>query len=236
MDINDNFSLHSRNFKILMNVLLKSVCMRHILCSTWHRFLYAQGQSPQPHVREYFYYVDHNGQLFLDDARFKNFTSCFKDPKFLEFFFSRIQVNLTERYTDQFPFLSLCGRERNYLRCDDKPIVFVDLKRFPDQKWYLLYGSDQTSKLSVPFTPEHVHICPKSGRLYHPTKKQPKLDGNKAHADLSIGLLCSRLAINLSPNFRWTGEVGQTEPSVFIWDQKVYKLSGTLANLLHRNA
>ena len=29
-------------------------------------------------VREYFYYLDHNGQLFLDDSRMKNFTSCFK--------------------------------------------------------------------------------------------------------------------------------------------------------------
>jgi hypothetical protein len=28
--------------------------------------------------REYFFFADHNGQLFLDDARMKNFTSCYK--------------------------------------------------------------------------------------------------------------------------------------------------------------
>uniref|UniRef100_A0AAA9SL85 Chromosome 14 C8orf82 homolog n=2 Tax=Bos TaxID=9903 RepID=A0AAA9SL85_BOVIN len=39
---------------------------------------YTQGQSPEPRTREYFYYVDHQGQLFLDDSRMKNFTTCFK--------------------------------------------------------------------------------------------------------------------------------------------------------------
>ena len=39
---------------------------------------YVQGQSPQAKVREYFYYIDHQGQLFLDDAKVKNFITCFK--------------------------------------------------------------------------------------------------------------------------------------------------------------
>lgn len=61
---------------------------------------YVQGQSPSPKTREYFYYIDHQGQvglgsprvksvcftmivydliqLFLDDARVKNFITCFK--------------------------------------------------------------------------------------------------------------------------------------------------------------
>ncbi|XP_053710165.1 UPF0598 protein C8orf82 homolog isoform X2 [Synchiropus splendidus] len=39
---------------------------------------YVQGQSPEPKVREYFYYVDHQGQLFLDDTKVKNFVTCFK--------------------------------------------------------------------------------------------------------------------------------------------------------------
>lgn len=67
---------------------------------------YVQGQSPEPKVREYFYYIDHQGmviwifilysrkfavmkktlkflQLFLDDTKIKNFTSCFKGEKYL---------------------------------------------------------------------------------------------------------------------------------------------------------
>ncbi|KYO37030.1 hypothetical protein Y1Q_0020499 [Alligator mississippiensis] len=39
---------------------------------------YRQGQRPGPRAREYFYYVDHQGQLFLDDAKVKNFITCFK--------------------------------------------------------------------------------------------------------------------------------------------------------------
>uniref|UniRef100_A0A8C6EI06 Chromosome 8 open reading frame 82 n=1 Tax=Microcebus murinus TaxID=30608 RepID=A0A8C6EI06_MICMU len=39
---------------------------------------YTQGQSPEPRTREYFYYVDHQGQLFLDDSKMKNFITCFK--------------------------------------------------------------------------------------------------------------------------------------------------------------
>ncbi|KAH1177441.1 hypothetical protein KIL84_011143 [Mauremys mutica] len=39
---------------------------------------YTQGQSPSPRAREYFYYIDHQGQLFLDDAKVKNFITCFK--------------------------------------------------------------------------------------------------------------------------------------------------------------
>lgn len=38
---------------------------------------YVQGQQVGKR-REYYYYIDHNGYLFLDDARMKNFTSCFK--------------------------------------------------------------------------------------------------------------------------------------------------------------
>ncbi|CAE1253424.1 UPF0598 protein F59C6.12,UPF0598 protein C8orf82,UPF0598 protein C8orf82 homolog [Acanthosepion pharaonis] len=87
---------------------------------------YVQGQSPEPKIREYFYYIDHQGQLFLDDAKIKNFTSCFKEKKFLEFFYKRLRVNSTQKYPE-FPYLSLCGRERNYIRCDDRPIVFTEL-------------------------------------------------------------------------------------------------------------
>ena len=33
---------------------------------------YVQGQSPERGIREYFYYVDHQGMLYLDDTRMKN--------------------------------------------------------------------------------------------------------------------------------------------------------------------
>lgn len=133
--------------------------------------VYTQGQTADNKIREYFYYIDHEGmvhnkmmhlacccslmhfflkmhlinfslsipslsyrfgcvelnQLFLDDARMKNFTSCFKDKQFLRFFFKRLRFNATQRYRTEFPYVSLCGTERNYVRCDDLPIVFTDV-------------------------------------------------------------------------------------------------------------
>ena len=60
-----------------------------------HSMAYIQGQSPEPKIREYFYYMDHQGMLFMDDSKMKNFTSCFKDKAFLKFFISRITHNNT---------------------------------------------------------------------------------------------------------------------------------------------
>lgn len=36
-----------------------------------------------------------------------------------------MKKNDTGRYTENFPYVSLCGRERNFVRCDDLPIVFT---------------------------------------------------------------------------------------------------------------
>lgn len=49
------------------------------------------------------------------------------EKKFLAFFFNRLRRNETDRYKDNFPWISLCGRERNYLRCDDVPIVYTKI-------------------------------------------------------------------------------------------------------------
>ena len=61
----------------------------------------------------------------MDDAKMKNFTSCFKEQQFLKFFFTRLKVNDLGRFHQDFPYLSPCGRERNFVRCDDLPIVFT---------------------------------------------------------------------------------------------------------------
>ena len=59
---------------------------------------YVQGQSPAPGEREYFYYVDHQGMLFLDDSRMKNFTAALKEKRLLFNFFKRLKMNETGRY------------------------------------------------------------------------------------------------------------------------------------------
>jgi hypothetical protein len=58
----------------------------------------------------------------------KNFTSGFKEKNFLRFFFRRLRRNeLSGKYGAAFPFVSPCGPEINYVRCDDIPIVFTNL-------------------------------------------------------------------------------------------------------------
>lgn len=63
---------------------------------------YVQGQAGGKYKREYFYAIDHQGMLFMEDARMKNFTSCFKEPKFLHFFFRRVRLNNTGLYQVRF--------------------------------------------------------------------------------------------------------------------------------------
>ena len=36
-------------------------------------------------------------------------------------------MNTTGHYEDDFPFISPCGREFNYIRCDDLPVVFTHI-------------------------------------------------------------------------------------------------------------
>ncbi|KAH0554424.1 hypothetical protein KQX54_010584 [Cotesia glomerata] len=61
----------------MMNILKYSRLIQ--ISNTQSLVTYIQGQSPKSRIREYFYFINHQGMLFLDDARMKNFTSCFKD-------------------------------------------------------------------------------------------------------------------------------------------------------------
>ncbi|CAJ1059410.1 UPF0598 protein C8orf82 homolog [Xyrichtys novacula] len=182
---------------------------------------YIQGQSPEPRIREYFYYIDHQGQLFLDDTKVKNFVTCFKDKQFLVFFFSRLRSNQSGRYEEDFPFLSLCGRERNFIRCDDRPVVFTHLVHSEDKE--LLSYCGGADKLTIPFRPEALYMHPVTGRVYHPCSERGG----------GVGLVRSALAIELSPFFVYDSEQGQSgEPTHFLWGGQKHKLSNELAGCL----
>ncbi|XP_040896145.1 UPF0598 protein C8orf82 homolog [Toxotes jaculatrix] len=188
---------------------------------------YIQGQSPEPRIREYFYYMDHQGQLFLDDTKVKNFVTCFKDKQFLVFFFSRLRSNQSGRYEEDFPFLSLCGRERNFLRCDDRPVVFTHLLQTPAGSQGIMGGDQEllsycggAEKLSFPFRPEALYMHPISGRVYHPCSERSG----------RVGLVRSALAIELSPFFVYAPEQGQSgQPTHFLWGGHKHTLTNELA-------
>ncbi|XP_061865639.1 UPF0598 protein C8orf82 homolog [Colius striatus] len=112
---------------------------------------------------------------FLDDTKVKNFITCFKDVTFLTFFFTRLEPNRSGRYEREFPFVSRCGAERNFLRCEHRPIVFTRLLP-PDasssasscSRRAVLSFCGGGERLAVPFRPEALVMLPENGRLYHP--------------------------------------------------------------------
>lgn len=186
---------------------------------------YVQGQSPFPNSREYFYYIDHQGQLFLDDTKVKNFITCFKDKQFLKFFFKRLKKNQTERYKEDFPFISPCGRELNYIRCDDLPVVFATIIEDPDdiKAPGQLTFSGTGDILTFPFQPEKVCMLPESGRIYHPGPQ--KVGG--------VALVKSSLAIELSPYFEYRkGNQDHDSPTHFNWKGICYELDNSMWKFL----
>lgn len=214
----------SRIFKrssLTFNVFRSLVTSPKLYCSN-QKVQYVQGQSPQRRIREYFYYIDHQGMLFLDDARIKNFTSCFKEKAFLQFFFKRIRLNEMERYPE-FPFLSPCGRERNFIRCDDIPIVFTHIveKEMPSGTEYHLAYGNAGDLMTHPFEPSKLCMEMSTGRVYHPAME---------HGG-SVGLVRSQLAIQLSNSFIFQdGE--DNPPSHITWEGNHVPLSHELANVL----
>ena len=129
------------------------------------------------------------------------------DKKFLKFFFERLKLNDKDAYKDEFPFMSPCGVEMNFIKCEELPtvynkiITFDQAKNFkplekqlkvsePHYNGYLLYAGDQ---LWTPFEPSKLSVNPESGRVYHPCEKH--LGG--------VALIASALATELSSHFHY---------------------------------
>lgn len=171
----------------------------------------------------------------------KNFTSCFKEKQFLNFFFKNIKYNKTGRYEKEFPYISLCGIERNYIRCDDVPIVYTHIipntKDSSKNEFNLIIAY---SDLVYPFNPESLYMLPESinsekdsddddenilrhgGRIYH---KADERFGN-------YGLIRSILAQEIGNLFVLNE---QRIPIIFKWNGVEYRLSNQLASIIIGN-
>lgn len=127
-----------------------------------------------------------------------------------------MKLNNTGRYPE-FPYLSICGKERNFVRCDDYPFVYTHVTKKPSvegdrQDNYLAYNH-AGDLLTLKFEPEKIFMLPQSGRVYHPA---PEKVG-------SIGLVRSKLAIEFSKYFIF--ENGEMQPPThFKWNNKTYVL------------
>jgi len=149
---------------------------------------------------EWFYSVDQKGLLYLDETEPKNYTSCLKDDKFLNFFFKTLKKNDTGLYAE-FPWLSICWGEYGFVRSDRYPIVFHTLLVNGGEGEKLIYGGT----LGVDFDPKKLLITP-DGVLYHPIPKQK---------NLGMGMLSSNLLMNVSDKIH---DVGNGE---FVWKSPV---------------
>lgn len=145
------------------------------------------------------------------------------EKDFLVFFFKRLRLNESDRYADEFPYLSPCGRERNFIRCDDKPIVYTHLIENDSGETLLSYGGAGNA-MTTEFLPSRICMLPNTGRVYHPAPA--KVGG--------IGLIKSSLAIELSKYFEFeNGE--DNPPTLFTWKGEKLYLTNDLIALMDKS-
>ncbi|EEY63959.1 uncharacterized protein PITG_02470 [Phytophthora infestans T30-4] len=135
----------------------------------------------QAHERRYFYYIDLQGRLFLEDTRPKNIATSLKSTKFLRFFFSQVRPNgivqckiKEEEEFLEYPFRSPCGKEMNFIKCADRAFVHEDLP----------YDALLTGTLRISLS---------TGRLYHDVQTKHIASGTPE----GVALVRSQLAVEL---------------------------------------
>lgn len=179
---------------------------------------YDSQAAPGLKQKNYFYAVDLQGRLFLEEVLPKNIATSLKSEKFLDFFFRRIKrTGKRERsilqkigsewnfntLADDYPFVSPCGVELNFIRPADTVIVFHSIREAPSGGRELVFGAT----LTHPFSPGRLFISKRTGRIYH--EMTVDLDEEKIVRD--FGLIKSSLAVSLSDGIVDGGETTSGE-------------------------
>ncbi len=99
--------------------------------------------------RDYYYELDALGNLRIDGT-------VQTDPWFVDFFFRRLAPTANPHYPD-YPYVTRCGDEMNYLKPADTPIVYTG---FDGVRLYYAHS------LNVPFHPNKLSYS-ENGVLYH---------------------------------------------------------------------
>ncbi|KAJ3024788.1 UNVERIFIED_CONTAM: hypothetical protein HDU68_007776 [Siphonaria sp. JEL0065] len=112
-------------------------------------------------TREYMYQIDLQGRLYLSDTKIRTPATAYREPKFLDFFFQRLQLrNPLDCHNPEFLYESRCGKELNLVRSEDAPIVFQYLVSGEKLSW--------AGSFTQKFFPDRVYYSKETGRLYHP--------------------------------------------------------------------
>merc|ERR550519_2894537 len=157
----------------------------------------------------------------------KHFTAALKEEKLLYNFFKRLRPNDTGRYETEFKYISLCGRERNFVRSLDRPIVFNTLAKLKGRKteeesWHLLHNH-AGNLLAQRFCPDQISMVPLTGRVYHPG---PRLCGG-------VGLLADKLSTLWTEEKRFVFEKGEeAPPTAFRWEGREVPLANQLLEMM----
>lgn len=139
-------------------------------------------------MREYFYTIDSKGRIFHEGSELT-------DRDFLDFFLKRLQPNLTESYPE-YPYLSLCGKERNFVQTEHYPIVF---RRMEENRLY--YGPSLFSE----FRPEDLRFDA-AGNLNHPGENGIR------------GRISEEILVDPLWNWKTSGE----EEWILLWNGREY--------------
>lgn len=176
------------------------------------------------------------GRLFLENTRPKNIATSLKSAKFLRFFFSQLQRNDAATAPGdlaaflEYPYKSPCGKEMNFIKCADRPLVFDNLARDPQTgEWQFAFGGGE---LKMPFYPETLRMSLSTGRLYHDVRTRHVSPGS----DEGIALVRSQLAVELAKHMEIGeihagdtagGDQADSQPLVvgeFEWESKRYPI------------
>eukprot|EP00948_MAST-09A_sp_MAST-9A-sp1_P002371 g2371.t1 len=180
--------------------------------------------------RHYFFTIDLQGRLFTENTTPKNIATSLKSTKFLNFFFRQLKHNIPQSSNEDiaalypdYPYISKCGKEYNFIKPADVPIVFTDIlsqqhvprnintkietkeksnatthdevEGVPQQ--ILEFGGD----LHIMFNPNALRISEQTGRLYHliedSYQRQPPV--KKDHQILASQQKMNKLTARLAP-------------------------------------
>lgn len=231
---------------MLRNVITRTLSRKN---QSYYTFSRSQSNSPTALTgspsRTYLYIVDVHGQLFLDGTVIKNFTSCYKEPMFLDFFNMRIKRNDGSTEEDVklrtlgYEFVSPCGIERNYIKSEASVLVFQSLTSKGEFFSSLSIESKLTCQSftglsyagysTIPFDPSNLRVDPESGYLYHPSplpNQRRQRSGQLISQFGPYSLLRSSLVLD---NFADSLEMENDESGSFEWEGKRWKI-GKLAD------
>ncbi|GAA5980643.1 hypothetical protein JCM10908_001719 [Rhodotorula pacifica] len=151
-------------------------------------------------ARSYYYDVDIHGQLFLSEAKHRNVATAYRDPRFLDTFFTRMRRNDQDQHGAEarearergYEFVSECMGEVNFVRPEQEGTVLV---------FQALDGTDlrYAGSLSMPFDPASLRVDPSTGYLFHPSPvtQRTKRSHTSPYSLIRSSLVLEHLASSL---------------------------------------